>query len=224
MEQRRRASAVIFDFNGTLSDDEPVLLQLFTELFAEHLGWQMTADDYSDRLAGYSDREIVETAVSENVGPAAQHPELVETLLAHRRDRYLEIVEGHCPIRTDTEALVHDLVAAGCHLGIVTGAQRAEVEFVLARSGVNECFEVLVTEEDVECGKPHPEGFLRGAELMGVAPHEVLVFEDSVAGIRAAKAAGMRCVAVAGTYRGEVLRAEGVHTVNALSRALSALL
>ena len=55
--------AVIFDFNGTLSDDEPILFRIFAELFAEHLDWAMTQDDYDRHLLGHSDREIVEKAL-----------------------------------------------------------------------------------------------------------------------------------------------------------------
>lgn len=215
---------MIFDFNGTLSDDEPVLLRVFSELFAEHLGWQMSPDYYLDKLAGHSDREIVEIAVAESVGPLEQHGELVDRLLLLRRDRYLELVDEQCPIRDDTEALVEALVAAGCTVAIVTGAQRADVEFVLSRSGIGHHFGVVVTEEDVRHGKPHPEGFLRAAERLSLTPTEIVVFEDSVAGVRAAKAAGMRCVAVVGTHAAHVLAAEHVDVVDVLSPDLVALL
>jgi beta-phosphoglucomutase-like phosphatase (HAD superfamily) len=224
MTGRPRARAVIFDFNGTLSDDEPVLLLTFTELFLEHLGWQMTAADYYERLAGRSDREIVETAVSEQLGLLTEHASLVEVLLSRRRDRYLELVADECPIPNQTQELVHALVTAGCPVGIVTGAQRADVDFVLSHSSVGGHFEVVVTEEDVTFGKPDPEGFLRGAALLAMPPGQVLVFEDSVAGVRAATAAGMRCVGLVGTHTSQTLAAEGVPTVETLSRELVALL
>ena len=56
--------AVIFDFNGTLSDDEPILFDIFSELFRIHLDWTMTAEDYRDQLLGRSDREIIQRAVA----------------------------------------------------------------------------------------------------------------------------------------------------------------
>jgi beta-phosphoglucomutase len=56
--------AVIFDFNGTLSDDEPILFDIFSELFRIHLDWVMTAEDYRDELLGRSDREIIQRAVA----------------------------------------------------------------------------------------------------------------------------------------------------------------
>ena len=224
MKDEPRAQAVIFDFNGTLSDDEPVLLQIFTELFEEYLGWRLSPADYSDRLAGHSDREIIELAVTQCIGPPAQHRELVNQMLTARRDRYLQLVDENCPIRDQSQHFVKALADAKCPMAIVTGAQRADVEFVLSRSDVGQYFKVVVTEEDVQCGKPHPEGFLRGAQLLGIEPTDVLVFEDSVVGIRAARAAEMRCVGVLGTHDAATLADEGVHAVKQLSPELIALL
>ncbi len=224
VKDESRTQAVIFDFNGTLSDDEPVLLQVFTELFEEHLGWRLSTVDYFERLAGHSDREIIELAVTQRIGRAAHHPELVSQLLAARRERYLQLVDEECPIRDRSQQLVHALADANCPMAIVTGAQRADVDFVLSRSNVGQHFKGVVTEEDVQPGKPHPEGFLRGAQLLGIKPTDILVFEDSVVGIRAAQAAEMRCVGVIGTHDAATLADEGVHTVEQLGPELIALL
>ncbi|MER3410628.1 MAG: HAD family phosphatase, partial [Thermoleophilia bacterium] len=84
-------------------------------------------------------------------------------------------------------------------LALVSGAFRTEVETVLAASGLADCFRHLVTAEDVVHGKPHPEGYLRAAELLGLAPHDIVAFEDTEAGILSAKSAGLVCLAVPGT-------------------------
>ena len=76
----------------------------------------------------------------------------------------------------------------------MTGAQRDDVLAVLAGSPVGELFGVLIAEEDVSEGKPHPEGFLTAARLLNRLPGDVLVFEDSVPGVQAAEAAGMHCL------------------------------
>ncbi len=224
MQTLTRTRAVIFDFNGTLSDDEPVLQRVFAEIFMAYLGWRMTPEEYYLRLAGRSDREIVEIAVAERTGSLDANRPLVSRLLALRRERYLQIVEDECPIRPATEELVGHLVDAGHVLAIVTGAQRADVDFVLSHSGVGPHFDVRVTEEDVRRGKPDPEGFLAAAARLGVLPEETLVLEDSLAGVRAARAAKMRCIAVTGTHDADTLAAEGVPTVDALSPALTHLL
>lgn len=191
----REDRAVVFDFNGTLSDDEPLLLQIFAELFDDHLGWRLTPEDYASRLAGYSDREIIERVVAEQ---APGDPGLVELLLEKRRDRYQELARSESPIRSGTSALVEGLDAAGVPMAIVTGAQRPDVELVLAHSRVGDKLSRVVAVEDIARGKPHPEGFLAGAALLGVDPAAVLVFEDSVAGARGARAAGMVVVGVEG--------------------------
>jgi len=187
--------AVVFDFNGTLSDDEAILEKIFTDLFATHLGWQMSAADYRSSLLGRSDREIVEIAVREHGGDG---PDLIEDLLGRRRERYKKAVAEKSPVTAAATELVERLAAAQVPMAVVTGAQREDVQAVLSSCAVGKRIQLLVTEEDVRVGKPDPEGFLLGARLLGVPPEDVLVFEDSVPGIRGALAAGMACIAVTG--------------------------
>jgi beta-phosphoglucomutase len=186
--------AVIFDFNGTLSDDEPILFDIFSELFRIHLDWTMTAEDYRDELLGRSDREIIERAVARHGSGTEQE---VNELLRLRQGVYKQRVAGRNPITDATVRLVKLLADNEIPLGIVTGAQRDDVLAVLAGSPAGRFFGVLIAEEDVSDGKPHPEGFLTAARLLRRRPGDVLVFEDSVPGVQAAKAAGMHCVAVA---------------------------
>ncbi len=186
--------AVIFDFNGTLSDDEPILFDIFSELFRVHLDWVMTAGDYRDELLGRSDREIIERAVARH-GRGTEHE--VTELLRLRQGVYKQRVADKTPIAEATVRLVKLLADNEIPLGIVTGAQRDDVLAVLAASPAGELFGVLIAEEDVSNGKPHPEGFLTAAQLLRRRPDDVLVFEDSVPGINAALAAGMHCLAVA---------------------------
>ena len=91
--------AVVFDFNGTLSDDEHILFDIFSELFRAHLGWAMTAEDYRDELLGRSDREIVERAVQLH-GVGARNE--VDELLKLRKSAYKERVAEEHPIDHST--------------------------------------------------------------------------------------------------------------------------
>src|SRR6478735_10554712 len=95
--------AVVFDFNGTLSDDEHILFDIFSELFRTHLGWAMTADDYRDELLGRSDREIVERAVARH--GRGTEDEATE-LLRLRRGAYKQKVADHNPIGASAAQLV----------------------------------------------------------------------------------------------------------------------
>lgn len=187
--------AVILDFNGTLSDDEPILLQIYAEMFLEELGWTLTEEEYRADLLGHSDREIIERVLDRH---AAGDPARVSRLLGRRRDRYREIVAHKSPISEDAIGLLRRLRAAQVPVAVVTGAERGDVTAVLDNCDAGRFVDVMVALEDVQRGKPDPEGFLKAAELMGRAPADVLVFEDSLPGVRGAGRAGMRCIAVTG--------------------------
>ncbi len=190
--------ALIFDFNGTLSHDEPILCGIYTELFARE-GRPLTPAEYYEQLVGRTEEAIIG-------GWLDIQGVRLDALIAERIERYATAasngatVPGH--IR---EAVLH--AAGEVPVAIVSGAFRAEIEPVLAAAGLSAAFTAIVTADDVTDGKPHPAGYLRALELLGgdLPPHEVLALEDTEAGIASAKAAGLRCVAVAGTLPAERL-------------------
>ena len=133
---------------------------------------------------------------------------------------YKQRVADENPITDATVELVKLLADNHIPIGIVTGAQRDDVLAVLQNSAAGELFSVLIAEEDVRNGKPHPEGFLTAAGLLNRQPADVLVFEDSVPGVRAALAAGMHCIAVAGRQPDAQLDAVAPAMVAELTPAL----
>src|ERR1700754_1151298 len=145
--------AVVFDFNGTLSDDEHVLFDIFSELFRAHLGWTMTAERYRDELLGRSDREIIERAVTRHGSGTADE---VSELLRLRQGIYKQKVAEHNPINASAAQLVKLLADNEIPVGIVTGAQRDDVLAVLNGSPAGRVISLLITEEDVHHGKPTP--------------------------------------------------------------------
>jgi len=174
--------AVVFDFNGTLSDDEPVLCEIFVHLFEEH-GKPLSAQEYFDRLAGLSDPEIVRTWLGRD------HPD-VDAVIAERIVRYRAAVADGSTVHEHVREAVR-YAAERVPLAICSGAARAEIEPVVEASGIAACFRAIVTSDDVVEGKPDPEGYLRALELLGVDPAETVVFEDTEAGIASARAAGV---------------------------------
>ncbi len=92
-------------------------------------------------------------------------------------------------------------------MALVSGAFRREIEPVLDRAGIAECFRTTVTADDVTHGKPHPEGYLIALARLGggLVPADVVALEDTEAGVAAAKDAGLRCLAVRGTLPDERL-------------------
>jgi beta-phosphoglucomutase len=191
-----KARAIMFDFNGTLSQDEPLLLDIYQRLFARH-GRPLAEEQYFDRLAGLSEEAIVGGWLGVNGA-------LLRSLVAERVETYArEAADG----RTVTEALraVVRYAAARVPVAIVSGAFRAEIEPVVAAAGIAGHVAAIVAADDVGHGKPHPEPYLTALERLGVAADEAVAFEDTEAGITSAKAAGVRCLAVRGTLPDERL-------------------
>jgi beta-phosphoglucomutase len=193
-----RPRAVSFDFNGTLSQDESILCEIFVELFAEH-GRPLSAQEYFDELAGLSDPEIVRTWLGRD------HPD-VDEVIEERIRRYRAAVADGSSVPEDIRAAVR-YAAERVPLAIVSGAARAEIEAVVEAAGIADLFAAIVPAEDVERGKPKPDGYLRALTLLDgdLAAEDVLVFEDTEAGVAAAKGAGMQGFAVLGTLAAERL-------------------
>jgi beta-phosphoglucomutase len=189
-------SAIIFDFNGTLSDDEPIMCEIFIGLFAEQ-GKPLSAQEYFDELAGLSDPEIVRTWLGED------HPD-VDAVIAERVQRYRAAVGDGSSIHDHVREAVR-YAAERVPLAICSGAARAEIEPVVEASGLKECFQAIVSSDDVARGKPDPEGYVSTLRLLG-DPEGALVFEDTEAGIASAKAAGLRVIGKLGTLDPQRLR------------------
>jgi beta-phosphoglucomutase len=188
----RMTAAVVFDFNGTLSDDEPILCRIVCGLLAEH-GCPATEREYYDELAGHTDEEIVRRRLGRD------YPH-VEEFVAERVARYCAAVSDGSTIGAGVRAAVR-YAARRVPVAVVSGATRAEIEPQLESAGLAPLLQGIVAADDVAAGKPDPEGYLRALELLdgGVAAEEVLAFEDTEAGVASAKAAGLRCVALTRT-------------------------
>jgi beta-phosphoglucomutase len=193
------ARAIVFDFNGTLSDDEPILCEIYVELFAEY-GEPLSAQEYFDRLAGHSDEEIAMR------GLGRDDPR-VGGFVRERIERYRARVSDGATIHEPVRAAVR-YAAERAPLAIVSGAARTEIEPVLEAAAIAALFRGIVSADDVDNGKPDPEGYLRVLGFFeGLEPQDVLVFEDTEAGVASAKAAGMRVFGIRGTLDPARLRA-----------------
>ena len=195
--------AVIFDCDGVLADTEPLHLRAFNAVLAP-LGITLTPADYAASYLGLDDRDAFALAL-ERAGLATKR---VDELVAAKARCFPPLLAAGVRIYAGVVPLVVGL--APLALAVASGARREEIAIVLAHTGLDRAFEVIVAAEDVAAGKPHPEPYL--AALVGlnrtgraIAPAECLVVEDSRVGITAARAAGMRCLAVTNSYDASAL-------------------
>jgi beta-phosphoglucomutase len=181
-----RMRAVAFDFNGTLSDDEPVLARVYQELFAE-LGRPLTTGEYYEHLAGHTDEEMFNRWLGYSS----------DELIAERVRRYNALVVDGSTVGEGVREAVR-WAAERMPVALVSAALRDEIEPVLSSSGLRGLFAVVLSQDDVTRGKPDPQPYLLAAERLRIEPAELLVLEDTDVGVASAKAAGAR---VAGLTR-----------------------
>jgi beta-phosphoglucomutase len=224
-------SAVIFDFNGVLVDDESVHFALFREVLARQ-GVTITERDYHERYLGYDDRRCFE-AVLWDVGQATD-PKRLDQMIAQKARRYVEVA-NHGVRFFPAAAETLGAVATRWPVAICSGALRSEIEHALRQLERYDQVAVIISAEDIDKCKPDPEGY--GLALVALQTHirngqdrggttvssqkapvdfgaaSCLVVEDSLAGIVSAKRAGMRAVGVPNTYPDLQLRLAGADEV-----------
>jgi len=186
--------ALIFDFNGTLSDDEDVMEESTAEVLGRY-GRPPTHEEYVDQLAGLSDEAMARTWLGDR-------PD-IDGIVEQRIEAYCSRVDGGSTIGPAMREVVH-AAAARAPIAIVSGAAMAEIRPVITAAGIDRLFTTVVTSDDVGHGKPHPEGYVIALErlraaLPGLDAVDVAVIEDTEAGVAAATAAGMRCLGLLGT-------------------------
>ncbi|MGG4343044.1 HAD family hydrolase [Paenibacillus lautus] len=181
--------AVIFDMDGVLIDSEPIYFEIERSSFA-HFGAKMTEVEHHTYVGVTLEsmwRKVLDkhqlTATVEEALAYHQH-NVMQTMLAHPEltampsvERWLSwLHEQHIPI------------------AVASSSPRALIDLIMDKTGLGKYFEVRMTGEEVESGKPAPDIFLTTAEMIGVSPSNCLVIEDSRNGVQAAKSAGMRCI------------------------------
>jgi HAD superfamily hydrolase (TIGR01509 family) len=192
--------AVIFDFDGVLVNSEPLHFRALREALLGE-GIAITPEEYLVEYVAYDDRGSIRIALERHGRPVS--PERVGTLAVAKAEAFDRLM-GEVPFYPGARELVRGL-AAEMPVAIASGARRAEIERILEAGGLRESFSAVVGADDVERTKPDPEPYLTALERIerlapGLTAAECLVFEDTLPGIAAARAAGMKVVGVAQTY------------------------
>jgi HAD superfamily hydrolase (TIGR01509 family) len=195
----RQLQAIIFDMDGVIVDSESRHERAFLEVVRE-IGY---GDKLDLRFADYIGRS--DQALWRDFVAGHKPAQTMAELLAMKRRRVVDIIRREQPLFDGLPELVEKL-AARYALGLASGSEREVVEEVLAINRLGRFFSAVVTDTDVQHGKPAPDIFLRAAELLNVAPRGCCVIEDSRHGVAAGLAAGMQVIAITNTYPAEKLR------------------
>jgi beta-phosphoglucomutase family hydrolase len=185
--------ALVLDMDGVIVDSNPLHTRAWT-LYNRGFGID-AGETIAERMYGRRNDEIVR----DFFGPRLS-PEEVAAHGAAKEQLYREMLEPRL-----AETLVPGVREflqrhAGQPVGLATNAEPANVDFILDLGGLREYFRVVVDGHQVRHPKPHPEIYLRAAELLSVAPRNCIVFEDSFSGVEAARAAGARIVGLRTTH------------------------
>ena len=181
--------AVIFDLDGVLADSEPWWNQIDAKLLAEH--GVTYRGEYHRNVLGVSYQLAVEFYKN-----AFHISASVEELMRRRGEIATDFFANRVGLFSSAKTTLKQLREMKLPLAVATSSVSASARPFLDRTGIRSLFSVVVTGDEVQQGKPHPDIYLRTAKKLGIAPEACLVIEDALAGIAAAKAANMRVAAI----------------------------
>lgn len=201
--------AVIFDFDGVIADTEPLHFEALRRTLAA-VGVTLTEPDYYANYLGFDDHGCIVEALRANRIPVTES--ITHDLMWEKARSYLASVRDHLVIFPGVREFVEE-AASAYPIAIASGALREEIELVLEQAGIRKAFCHITSAEDVTKSKPDPEPFLHALAGLhqeqpdaALTPDVCLVIEDSRPGIKAAKSAGMKVLAVTNTHTVQDLR------------------
>lgn len=192
-ETERSIRGVVFDLDGLMFNTEEVFHQAGNELLRKR-GHELTRELLS-RMMGRRAKESFALLIAE-----LQLMETVEDLLAESDEIFHALLETELAPMPGVFELLDELETRGLPKGVATSSSRPYLERILKRFNLLSRFHFTLTAEDVTHGKPHPEIYQTAAERLEMSPEELVVFEDSETGSKAAAAAGAYVVAVPHDY------------------------
>lgn len=192
--------AVIFDMDGTMVDNNEFHIRGWQEFYKKR-GKILTREEFMDKFIGRSNKQLVPMVIGKDLTE-----EEIEKYGEEKEKLYRELYAAHVrPI-----AGLHDFLAflskKRIKVAVTTGSPPKNRDLVLKELKLENSFDVIVGGEDIQRGKPEPDAFLATAEKLQVQPENCIVFEDAVAGITAARRAGMKVVALTTSHKAEELK------------------
>jgi beta-phosphoglucomutase len=182
----------LFDLDGVIVDTAVFHFQAWRRL-AQKLGGDFT-EEQNEQLKGVSRVDSLNKII-EWTGATVSDEEF-QSLMVEKNEWYLELVQGLGPQDALPGALNFLQTAFDQGIKIALGSASKNAPMILEKLGITPLFTAIIDGNNVVNGKPHPEVFLKGAEALGLEPSECVVFEDSIAGVQAAKTGGMSSVGI----------------------------
>jgi len=202
--------AVVFDFDGVITDSEILHLRSFNQVLAQY-GVEISAKDYYKKYLGFTDFDCFKTLIDKGV--LKKPTEEIENLVKEKNHVFEKLAKTEGRIIEGVRDFLQMLSQNNIPMAIYSGALLAEIELILDGSGLRPFFEVIVSAEFVKKGKPNPEGFILTLQKLNqnrqnpILPNQCIVIEDSHWGLEAAKAAAMHTIAVTNSYDADQLAA-----------------
>ncbi len=201
--------AVIFDFDGVITDSEILHLRAFNKVLAQ-FDVEIDKKDYYTTYLGYTDSDCFGQLIENSLLDInrQQIPELIE----QKNHIFEELAKTEGRTIEGVHEFLNMLAKNNVPMAICSGALLSEIELLLEEAKLRHFFVTIVSAEHVKKGKPHPEGFLLTLEKFNnvipaqagnqnpILPDQCIVIEDSLWGLQAAKAAGMHSIAVTNSY------------------------
>ena len=201
--------AVIFDFDGVISDTERTHLQAFNKILAKY-DIEISEADYCKNYLGLNDYEgFKEMAGAHNLQFG---DEQIKELIVQKGKIFEELAKTKNNIIEGTAEFLNMLKQNGIKMAICSGAVRSDIDVILSGTELPDFFEAIVTADDVKESKPNPAGFNQALQKLNekqdskISPTECIVVEDSPWGLEAAQKAGMHTLAVTNSYTVEELK------------------
>lgn len=200
--------AVVFDFDGVLANSEPLHLRAYQSVLSAH-GLSLSAQEYYETYLGFDDETVFRELARERNLPVTE--DWVTGLTAEKGRALQKLLRAASPLFPGAAATVRAM-AARVPVGLASGALRHEIVQVLEAEDLPDVFTAIVAVGDTPRSKPAPDPYARAVELIETAtgspldPDRVVAVEDSLQGLASARAAGLRTVALATTYRPELLK------------------
>ncbi len=209
--------AAIFDFDGVISDTEPMHLRAFNKVLAQY-GIEITETGYYKDYLGLTDYECFKTLAKAN--NLSFNDKDIKGLMEQKAGIFEELAETDSNIIEGAAEFLSMLKQNAIPMAICSGAMRSDIDIILKGTGLPGFFEAIVTADDVTESKPDPAGFKMALQRLNenqsekILPSECLVVEDSPWGLEAATRAGMHTLAVTTSYTADELKTAEKVTAN----------